>query len=99
MRLIQLNPRWLPEEATHSGRYGMGVAFDCPLHSEHRIQAWFQMPWDGLPAQTDVPLHGWAWANRIPGADSLTLSKTIECQVGTEMLLLSGELIILTGMN
>jgi hypothetical protein len=52
-------------------RYGLGVAFDCPIHRmSHRITVFFANPLDGLPPPTGVPL----WQRMGEKFESLTLN-------------------------
>jgi hypothetical protein len=42
--LVELDPRWLSEGA---GRSQMGIEFECPEHTNCRVQVWFEDPLDG----------------------------------------------------
>ena len=43
VRLADLRPEWLHDGP---GRQRMGVAFDCAEHSNCRVEAWFDTPYD-----------------------------------------------------
>lgn len=51
MKLSELEPRWISDGV---GRFGLGLAFDCPCCRARRLAAWFAQPLDGGPAYEGV---------------------------------------------
>ncbi len=45
--LSELDAHWLPDPKEVGGRWGEGIGFHCPVHSDHRCYLYFRTPLDG----------------------------------------------------
>ena len=81
-RLVDADPRWVdtgPRNTRDPNRKGIGISFECPLHEDCRLGAYFTNPLDGGPPfEPERP----TWDRTGEDFESLTLAPSIRVLQG-----------------